>query len=261
VMNAAARDVIDARSDKKIQILDPGSLASVFIQINLDQPDVSDLRVRQALAHALDREALNKAINKGLYKIANTPFGTGLSPHEAVDGYPKYDPARAKKLLAEYGKPVRLKLSVSAMPLSVLSGQALQQMWKKVGVETEIVQLEQVQLVRSAAARSYQVMLYRWAGGADPDTNVYQFFHSKASVNRTGYKDAQMDKLLDDARSTMDPAERLKLYRQVNNLLARDLPYIFLNYFNNYSLAGSSVRGVATVPDGLIRVAGVWKER
>ena len=261
VMNAAARDVIDARSDKKIQILDPGSLASVFIQINLDQPDVSDLRVRQALAHALDREALNKAINRGLSKIANTPFGTGLSPHEAVDGYPKYDPARAKKLLAEYGKPVRLKLSVSAMPLSVLSGQALQQMWKKVGIETEIVQLEQVQLVRSAAARSYQVMLYRWAGGADPDVNVHQFFHSKGTVNRTGYRDAQMDKLLDDARSTMDPAQRLKLYRQVNNLLARDLPYIFLNYFNNFSLAGSSVRGVATVPDGLIRVAGVWKER
>ncbi|MFZ4760395.1 MAG: ABC transporter substrate-binding protein, partial [Burkholderiaceae bacterium] len=261
VMNAAARDVVDARQDKKLTVLDPGSLASVFVMVNLGQPDTSDPRVRQALAYALDRVALNKAINRGIYKVANTPFGTGLAPHEAVDGYPKHDPARAKKLLAEYGKPVKIKLSVSTAPVSVLTGQALQQMWKKVGIETEILQLEQVQLIRAAASKQYQVMLYRWAGGADPDKNVHQFFHSKGAVNRTGYSDPEMDRLLDDARTTTDPAKRLALYRQVNNLLARDLPYIFLNYFTNFSLAGPTVRGVATVPDGLIRVADVWKER
>jgi ABC-type transport system substrate-binding protein len=257
VMNAAARDVVDARQDKKLTVLDPGSLASVFVMVNLGQPDTSDPRVRQALAYALDRVALNKAINRGIYKVANTPFGTGLAPHEAVDGYPKHDPARAKKLLAEYGKPVKIKLSVSTAPVSVLTGQALQQMWKKVGIETEILQLEQVQLIRAAASKQYQVMLYRWAGGADPDKNVHQFFHSKGAVNRTGYSDPEMDRLLDDARTTTDPAKRLALYRQVNNLLARDLPYIFLNYFTNFSLAGPTVRGVATVPDGLIRPQGI----
>ena len=261
VMNAAARNIVDARRDKKFTILDPGSLATVFVMVNVSQPDVSDRRVRLAMTHALDREALNKAINRGVYKVANTPFGTGLAPHEAVDGFPKYDPARAKKLLAEYGKPVRIKLSVNAAPISVLTGQALQQMWKKVGIETEIVQYEQVQLVRTAAAKQYQVMLYRWAGGADPDKNVHQFFHSKGAVNRTAYSDPEMDRLLDAGRATTDPAERLKVYRQINNLLARDLPYIYLNYFTNYSLASPAVRGVVAVPDGLIRLGGVWKER
>jgi peptide/nickel transport system substrate-binding protein len=261
IMNAAARDVIDAKQNKKFTVIDPGSLATVFIQINTSMPDVSDVRVRQAMAYALDRVTLNKVINKGLYPIANTVFGSGLSPHELVDGYPNYDPAKAKKLLADYGKPVKVKLAVNAAPLAVLSGQAIQQMWKKVGIETQIDQYEQVQLIRAAAARDYQVMLYRWAGGADPDKNVYQFFHSKGVVNRTAYNNPEMDKLLDDARSTTNTEARLELYHKINNILARDLPYILLNYFTNYALAAPSVHGIVGVPDGLIRLPAVWKDQ
>src|SRR5204863_3156676 len=110
------------------------------------------------------------------------------------------------------------KLSVNASPLAVLSGQALQQMWKKVGIETEIDQYEQVALIRAAGTKDYQVMLYRWAGGADPDKNVYAFFHSKGMVNRTSYNNPEMDKLLDDARSTTDTDASLSLVYNINNM-------------------------------------------
>jgi ABC-type transport system substrate-binding protein len=261
VTNAAARDRVDAMQQKAFQILNPGSLATSFIQVNLGSPDVSDVRVRQALAYALDRVALNKALNRGLYKIANTPFGTGLFPHEAVDGYPGYDPAKAKKLVEEYGKPIKIKLSINASPVNALAGQALQQMWKKVGIETEIIPLEQVQLVRTAASRDYQVMLYRWAGGADPDKNVHQFFHSNGTVNRVNMKNPELDKLLDAGRATTNKDERLKIYRQVNNLLAKELPYLFLWYFDNVALANASVKGLTPVPDGLLRMHSVWKDK
>jgi peptide/nickel transport system substrate-binding protein len=260
-MNMPGKDVIEARTSKTLTVLDPGSLGSSFLMINLDQPDVSDLRVRQAMAHALDRETLNKLVSRGIAKIANTPFGTGLAPHEQVDGYPKYDPARAKKLLAEYGKPVKLKFSVTNAPQGLQTAQLLQAMWKKVGIETEIVPTEQVQLVRQTGLRQYQMALWRWQGGLDPDRNVYIFFHSKGSSNRTGVNNAELDRLLEAGRATMDPAERLKIYRQVNNVLARELPFLFLSYFNNYSLANNNVKGVTPVPDGLIRVRDVWKER
>lgn len=261
VMNAAARDVIDAQQQKKFQVVNPGSLGTVFVQINLGTPDVSDVRVRQAMAYALDRVALNKVINKGLYKIANTPFGTGLFPHEAVDGYPGYDLAKAKKLVQDYGKPIKIKMSVSSMPLSILSAQALQQMWKKAGIETEITTLEQVQLVRSALSRDYQVMLFRWAGGPDPDKNVNLFFASKGTANLTGYTNPEMDRLLEAGRASTDRAERLKAYRQISNLLAKDLPYLFLTYFENISLANPAVKGLSPIPDGLLRLRDVWKEK
>lgn len=194
-------------------------------------------------------------------KIASTPFGTSLFPHEAVDDYPSYDLAKAKKLVAEYGKPIKIKLSVSAAPQSVMSGQAFQQMWKKVGIETEIVPLEQVQLIRAGVAKDFQAMVYRWAGGVDPDKNVYSFFHSKGSANRSSYSNPEMDKLLDAGRATTDRAERLKIYRQVNNLLARDLPYLFLTYFENTTLANANVKGLVAKPDGLFRMSSVWKDK
>jgi len=183
VMTAAARDIIDAQQKKNVQVLNPGSLGTLFIQFNLKAPDVSDVRVRRAMAYALDREAYNKAINRGLYKIANTPFGTGLAPHEQVEDYPAFDLAKAKQLVEDYGKPIKVKLAVSAAPASVLAGQALQQMWKKAGIETELVPTEAAQAIKNAFAHDYQVMLFRWAGGTDPDKNVYQFFHSKGSIN------------------------------------------------------------------------------
>jgi peptide/nickel transport system substrate-binding protein len=134
-------------------------------------------------------------------------------------------------------------------------------MWKKVGIESEIVPFEQTALIRAANSRDFQVMLYRWQGGVDPDRNVYIFFHSKGSANRTGLNNPEMDRLLEAGRGTMDPAQRLQAYTAINNLLARELPYLFLTYFNNYSLAQTNVKGVAAIPDGLIRVGEVWKER
>jgi peptide/nickel transport system substrate-binding protein len=259
IVNAAPRDVIEAQNQKNLQVINSGSLGTLFIQFNLTAPDVSDIRVRQAMAYAIDREAYNKAINRGLYKIASTPFGSGLFPHEQVDRYPNFDLAKAKKLVADYGKPIRIKLVVSSAPGSVLVGQVLQQMWKKAGIETEIVPTEASQAIRNAFAHDYQVMLFRWAGGPDPDKNVYQFFHSKGSINLVQFNNPEMDRLLEAGRATTDQAERLKIYRQVNNLLAQQLPYLFLTYFENISLASRAVHGIAPVPDGLLRVYAAWK--
>jgi len=261
IMNAAPKDVLDAQKQKTLQVFNPGSLGTLFVQLNLKAPDVSDVRVRQALAYSIDRDAYNKVINGGLYKIASTPFGSGLAPHEQVDGYPKYDLAKAKQLVADYGKPIKISLIVTSTPISLLGGQALQQMWKKAGIETEVVPMEATQAIKSAFAHDYQAMAFRWAGGTDPDKNVYQFFRTGGAINLVNYSDPEMDKLLDAGRSTVDPAARLKIYREISNKLANDLPYLFLTYFENIALAGPSVRGLASVPDGLLRLGPVWKDK
>ncbi|MEZ5763992.1 MAG: ABC transporter substrate-binding protein [Xanthobacteraceae bacterium] len=261
IMNASPRDVLEAQKQKSAQVLNRATSRTLFIQFNMKAPDVSDVRVRQALAYATDRETYNKAINRGLYKIANTPFGSGLAPHEQVDNYPAFDLAKARKLVADYGKPIRIKLVISSAPSSVLAGQAFQQMWKKAGIEAELVPTEAAQAIRNAFARDYQAMLFRWAGGTDPDKNVYQFFHSQGAVNLVQFSDPEMDKLLEAGRATTDKAERLKIYRQVNNILARQVPYLFLTYFENIWLVSNKVKGLPAVPDGLMRPYAARKDK
>ena len=209
------------------------------------------------MAYALDRVALNKVINKGLYKIANTVWHR-LGPHELVDGYPNYDPAKAKQLLADYGKPVKIKRSSRSTPRSLLSGQALQQMWKKVGIETEIVQFEHAGDPRRP--QDYQVMLYRWAGGADPDKNVYQFFHSKGAVNRVTYNNPEMDKLLDAARHHRYGSAPDALPQGQQPSGARPaVPAAEL--FRQHRARRTVGAGHRRVPDGLIRLPSVWKDK
>jgi peptide/nickel transport system substrate-binding protein len=70
-----------------------------------------------------------------------------------------------------------------------------------------------------------------------------------------------MDKLLEAGRATTDAAERLKVYRQVSNMLAKELPYLFLTYFENIALARPAVHGIPPVPDTLLRVHSAWKSK
>src|SRR5438105_59971 len=104
-------------------------------------------------------------------------------------------------------------------------------------------------------------MLFRYAGGPDPDKNVYQFFHSKGGLNIVQFNDPEMDKLLEAGRATVDRADRLNIYRQVNNKLAKDLPYLFLTYFENIALASRAVKDIPSIPDGLLRLHSVWKDK
>lgn len=70
-----------------------------------------------------------------------------------------------------------------------------------------------------------------------------------------------MDKLLEAERATTNKDERMKLFRQINNQLAKDLPYLLLTYFDNISLTNKKVHGIPLVPDGLLRVEAAWKDK
>lgn len=254
------RDVAESLQSKKFKVINAGSLGTNFVMFNTKNGPTADRRIRIALAHATDRVLLNKAINRGVYKVANTPFGSGLAAHEEVDAYPEFDLSKAKKIITEIGTPVKIELSIQATPSSLQTAQALQQMWKRANVEVNVKQVEQVQHIREAIDNQFEAKTFRWPGRADPDMNVFQFFHSSSSRNYTRFKNAEMDKLLTDARATTDPVKRTQLYRDVSNLLAKEVPYLFLNYYSSYIMTSQRIHGVKKVPDGLLRVDSIWKQ-
>ena len=162
VTNAAARDVSMRSRRRNSRCTIRAASRPCFVH---DQPGARRTSPTSACARRWPMRSTasryNKAINRGLYKIANTPFGTGLFPHEQVDGYPTFDPAKAKKLVEEYGKPIKIKLVDQRGAGNRCSRRRrCSRCGRRSASRPRSFRSKQVQLVRTAAARDYQVMLY-----------------------------------------------------------------------------------------------------
>lgn len=258
----APKDVADMLKDKSLNVIDPPSLGTVFVMFQTTVGPLSDARVRAALAYATDRVAINRALNYGIYKVARTPFGEGLAPHEKVEGFREFNLKKAQAIVKEIGKPIKLKLMTTTAPWVVRLGQALQQMWKRAGIDAEIHQVEQVEVIRAAITHNFEAMLFRWSGSGDPDHAVYQYFHSSKGSNNYGrFSNTELDRLLEAGRSKVGQDARTEVYAQVSTLLARDVPYIFLYYYTPFMLSARNVQGIPKVADGLLRPVDVWKTK
>jgi peptide/nickel transport system substrate-binding protein len=167
--------------------------------------------------------------------------------------------------LREHGTPVRMTLMADNTPTSLLAIQALQYMWQTVGIDVELKVVDQARNVQNMLSHSFDAALFRWSGRPDPDLNVYGFFHSSnarrhVSSNYVRYANPLMDELLDAGRQTLDPAARIAIYDRISQLLAEDVPYIFVGYINAPLIYRPNVHGIEAVPDSLVRVADVWKK-
>lgn len=254
-----------AKRQPDYRVIEPAGFGSTFVALNTRHPDLRDVRVRRAIAHATNRPLFLKALFYDLLPIATTPFGPGLPGLKQVEDYPQFDPAKARALLRDYGKPVSITLMADNTPTSLLAIQALQYMWQTVGIDVELKVVDQARNVQNMLAHSFDTALFRWSGRPDPDLNVFGFFHSmnadrRVSSNYVRYANPRMDQLLNAGRQTQARAARIDIYNQISELLAVDLPYIFVGYVNAPIIHRPNVHGIAPVPDALVRVADVWKE-
>lgn len=244
----------------EVKLIEAPGLGTIFTMLNPNRPPLDDVRVRQALFHATDREAINTALNKSIFPLASSPFGPGMLGGELKADFPDYDLDKARSLLEDYGRPVKFTLSVSATPVSAQTAQVLQQLWRRVGIEVSIDQQEQRTLIGNAINNNFDAMYFRWPGRADPDLNSYQFFHSESPRNYTRYKNPKLDELLEKGRQELDMDRRIAIYREVAQILADEGPYLFMWATSQFFLVRNEVHGLPASPDGLPRVREVWLE-
>ena len=264
IQTPSPRFVTQAKKNHKLRVETGAGLGSVFLMMNTRTAPFDDVRVRRAMAFATNRPLFIKAIYQNEYPIADSLIGPGMWAHSPTPNFPKYDPQQAKKLLAEYGKPVSFTLGISASPYNTLAAQAFQEMWKAVGITAEIKQIEQARFIRDAITHNFQMSYFRWAGRPDPDLNLYRAFHSKfadhPSSNYTQFTNKKMDELLERGRSTLARPERQKVYDQASALLADEIPYLFLFYATFQNIMSTRVHTGPTIADGVLRLHGVWIE-
>jgi len=209
------------------------SVRVIFLGIDtLKGGPMADKRVRQALNYAVDVNAIIQNVLEGHGFRVATPLTKdhfGYNPN--VKPYP-YDPDKAKKLLAEAGYPDGLDLVLNSPDGRYLNdkqvAEAIAGQWQKVGIRTQAKTHEWGNYVTMAYSRNAgPVYLLGWGNSTyDADNTYFPWFHTGELL--ATYSHPEIDKLLEEARGTMDEARRLELYHNVAEKLAEDAAWVFL---------------------------------
>ncbi len=255
-----ADNIQKAQKDSKLTVHTyTGSGAAVYA-FNTKTPPFDDVRVRQAMVMALDRKKMSQALTNGLAKPASNPYGTGSWVQCKDDGALPEDLEKAKALIKEYGKPVEFKTLVTATPRGRATGQVLQQFWKNAGANMEIEQVEQATIPPRAFQRQFQMTPWRIVDLADPDPQMYANFKTGSPVALANTSNAELDGLLDKARTTADTDKRIDLYCQITRLINKEA-YWFWTFQNTYyAISTAKVKGLPKMYSGVIDVSHSWKE-
>jgi len=203
--------------------------------LNLSKPPFDNLKLRQAVAHATSSQQYVNVIDNGVNSTSNGVF-TPSSPYYLTDnGYPKYDLAKAKQLVAEVkasGAPVSLTLGNTPDPKGSQIGEFLQQQLQLAGMTVTLVPILQDSIINVALAGSFEALTWRQFGAINPDLN-YIFWTPKNAdtpvfcINMARNNDPTMQTALVQGRQAADEATRVAAYQEVNRLLSADLPYIW----------------------------------
>jgi len=246
-----------------------------YIGYNQKNPIFRSKRVRQALTMLIDRERIRREVLLGLAEIAVGPFFPGSRYADpAIRPWP-FDPAAAKRLLAEEGwrdldgdgvleKEGRrfsfTMLQVANHPTQEKIFPIIRESLAAAGIEMKIQTIEWSVYLQRLESRDYDACSLAWASSFDPDP--YQVWHSSSIAppgsNHIGYRNAELDRLIEEMRGTFDLDARAALARRIGAILHEEQPYTFL--FNNFSLAAisNSLRNVrvfpASIPDEIM-----WK--
>jgi peptide/nickel transport system substrate-binding protein len=232
-----------------------------YLGTNLQDPILGKREVRQALAYATDRQSLMKYLLRNEAQLA-----TGILPpnHWAYEGNVRkydYDPAAAEGLLDRAGFPraanrirMHITLKVSTDEQARLVGAALQDQWRRVGVELEMRPLEIATLFSDLGKGNFQISYLKWVG-ANNDPDVFELvFNSKRippdGPNRGRYRHPRVDELTEKIRVEMDREKRKILCSEVQKIIAEDLPYVPLWYTDVVSVHRKSLGEVKLTPMG-----------
>lgn len=240
-----------------------------YLGYNLKNPKFQDIRVRQALNYAVDKEEIIKTVLLGLGRIANGPF---IPESWAYDDSTKpvvFSPDKAKQLLKEAGwldvnSDGWLEKNNEVFEFTILTNQGneerikiaqiIQMRLKDIGVRIKIKVVEwSVFLTEFIDKRNFETVLLGWSLSRDPD--CFDIWHSsktkEGEFNFIGYKNEEVDQLLVEARRTFDQEKRKNHYNRINRILYDEQPYMFLYVPDSLPVITSRVQGIKPAPIGI----------
>ncbi|MGE5174001.1 MAG: ABC transporter substrate-binding protein [Betaproteobacteria bacterium] len=219
----------------------PG-LNTYYLGLNCTRPPFNDIRVRQAVNYAIDRRHILNTVFENRGVLAAGPIPPGLWKNiilpPATTAY-GYDPKKAKELIRQAAaEGTVIKLYISADPEVLDIVEVIQSYLAKAGLKVEITQLDWSALKHAVNEGEPDAFwLSWWADYPDPENFLFPLFHSSSvgsGGNRTRCLDAELDRLIETAQRTMNERQRYRLYRQAENRIIENAPWVFMWHRADY---------------------------
>jgi peptide/nickel transport system substrate-binding protein len=234
-----------------------------YIGVNVTREPFNDVRVRQAIAYAIDRAEVTLAA-----KFDTASPNQGPIPPDSFWYYDHQpfdqDLDKARELLAEAGYPDGFEtefMPTSFYEETVRTAQVLQAQLSEIGIDADIRTLEWGTWLEEEGNGNFDMYLCGWLGNIDPDDFFYAQHHTDEVFNFTGYSNPDLDELLDAGRVETDEAARKEIYDQVQELVIDEAPYIYLYNPAVVNAWQPFVRGYQALPSAAIRFENTWLER
>jgi peptide/nickel transport system substrate-binding protein len=229
-----------------------------YLLARSDRGVLADVRVRRALAMAVDRSTIAKTLLADRAQSASTLVPPGHWAHSPAEPWP-YDPARAKELLAEAGASnLHISLLTSTDRLRGTIARTIAQELADIGVTLEVVPLELGTLLARLASGDFELSTLQLPEVTEPNVLKY-FLHSNAippaGANRARIQDPDVDRLLDEGASAIDPEKRKAIYRNLERVVRERA--LFIPLWHEDQIAVTSARASAFRPSAEGRWLGL----
>jgi peptide/nickel transport system substrate-binding protein len=248
----------------RVQVVGGASPSYGYLLMNVNRPPFNDVRVRQAINWAMDRDVIRQ----------NTILGFGVSlrsgplppDHWAAlkePVYPRQDSNRARELLNQAGfSGGRYNITVVSIGPNVRAAETLQQQLRPLGFDIEVRVLEPAPMLRAAFSADFDMLMLRHNFGIDPDDHLSQTFLTGGGANWVKFSDAEVDGMIARARVAPARSERGRVYRDTMRRLALQGPMAFVYLEADYHAFPTNVRGFRFDPTSSFRgLREVWQER
>ena len=245
-----------------------------FFAVNHERPKFADARVRQALSYAIDKQAIVKNILKGDGRVATGPINPLLGPYynPKVESYP-YNLEKAQSLLAEAGwkkgpdgvlanaKGEKFTLLFNGPKGYPVMEQVItyaQQQYQKLGAEVTLDIVDWPVHLQKYHDRAYDLLMEWWI--TPPNADLYDHYYSQSSNNWWSYNNPALDKMLIAARTEPDEKKRIAMYHDIQAVIARDVPVIYLYYPPELQAMNTRTQGLPLIGyrDALTWMTKVW---
>ena len=262
----AADDLPAMKADPNVQLIQQSGMNVGYLALNCEKEPYDDVRVRQAMNYAIDREEIIDAVYGDAGQVAKNPIPPNIwSYNDEIEPYP-YDPAMAKKLLAEAGYPNGFTTEIWAMPVArpynpdarkiaeVMGAQLA-----KVGIDIEIISYEWGTYLDKTDQGEHQAAMLGWTGdNGDPDNFLWVLLSAPAAVPPAGniafWKNEEFTALIKEAKDT-------ELDEQAQVIFHEEAPWVTIAHSVVTVPASNAVQNFKISPTGTRVFKSVWREQ